>query len=246
MRYFFIDPDKISGPNPEISGPEARHISNVLRLGTGDRLCLFDGTGMVYDAEIVSVGKNTIGLKVVGKSEAQSESPVKLTLAQALLKDRKMDDLVHPLTELGLTRWIPFTSQRTVPRPDPKRFAVRRTRWEKIATEAVKQCHRSRIPLISELLGFKETLAQAEDYDLKILFWENAEAPLVPERHARPESVFIMVGPEGGFTVEEAGQAMDAGFVPADLGPRILRAQTATLVACCLAQYLFGDMGKRA
>lgn len=246
MRYFFIDSDKISRPDPQLTGSEAKHILNVLRLGKGDRLCLFDGTGIVYDAEITSIGAHAIGVQIVKESVAKTESGIKLTLAQALLKDRKMDDLIHPLTELGISRWIPFTSQRTIPRPDPKRFAGRKARWEKIATEAVKQCHRSRIPQIGNLMSFTETLNSAKDYELKILFWENADTPIVQNQTEVPDSVFIMVGPEGGFTVEEARQAMDAGFIQAALGPRILRAQTATIVACCLAQYLFGDMGKRA
>ncbi|QTA90883.1 Ribosomal RNA small subunit methyltransferase E domain-containing protein [Desulfonema magnum] len=156
-----------------------------------------------------------------------------------------MDNLVRHLTELGITEWIPFIAERSVSRPDKKRLASRMERWKKIAREAVKQCKRSHIPDIDTVLSFEELLHIGKAYDLKIVFWENETMNFAfPQLHDKQyHTIFVMLGPEGGFTSREIESALASGFVTAALGPRILRAETATIAASALLQYLFGDMG---
>jgi 16S rRNA (uracil1498-N3)-methyltransferase len=135
-----------------------------------------------------------------------------------------------------------------VPRPDEKRIIARTSRWEKIAKEAAKQCQRVKITQIGRTDSFDEVVAAEKDYDLKIVFWEN-EKNLLDKKslvagHANPKKVLVMFGPEGGFTVSEIERAKERGFVTAGIGPRILKAETATVCACAIMQFLFGDMGK--
>jgi len=248
MRYFFIEESDLDGQKAVVKGSDAHHIKNVLRLKPGDKIGLFDGTGLNYETRILTVLPKSIEVSIVCSFSATTESSLNITVAQAMLKDRKMDLLVRQLTELGISRWIPFIAERSVARPDQNRLAARTQRWEKIATEAVKQCKRCRSPEIGATVTFEEVLNLGKDSHLKIVFWEEESKPVnkdfpVPNPNP-PEQIFILLGPEGGFTLKEVESAKAGGFITAALGPRILRAETATIAACTLLQYLFGDMGK--
>ena len=190
-----------------------------------------------------------VDVEIQRKRKAALNYGVQITVAQAFLKEKKMDDLVRKLCELGVARWIPFFSQRSIARPDKRRLAGRTQRWRRIATEALKQCRRIDTPEIGEALSFESVLDFSKSCDLKILFWENETNPLSQnfgsDRQPAIEKILVMLGPEGGFTKHEVERAENCGFVVAGLGPRILRADTATLAACTLVQYLFGDMGAR-
>jgi len=159
-----------------------------------------------------------------------------------------MDGLVRQLTELGVTKWIPFFAERSVSRPEKKQISARTQRWKKIAKEALKQCKRGRIMEIGATVSFEEVLNLGESCDLKVVFWEN-EFRLVntqlPKHSRQINTIFAMLGPEGGFTSREIESARDQGFVTAALGPRILRAETATIAASVLLQYVFGDMSQK-
>lgn len=249
MRYFFIKQSDLAGSKAIVKGSDAHHIKNVLRLKPGDKIGLFDGTGLNYETKIVTLLSKSIEVFVIRRFSSTTESNVKITVAQALLKDRKMDSLVRQLTELGITRWIPFIAKRSVPRPDKKRLFARTERWNKIAKEALKQCKRFCSPEIGSTVSFEDVLNLGKDSDLKIVFWEEELKPvnikLLPPHARHPESIFVLLGPEGGFTSQEVENAKASGFITAALGPRILRAETATIAACTLLQYLFGDMGKK-
>lgn len=246
MRRFFIPPEQISRTEAIVSGSDAHHMKDVLRLRPGAEVVIFDGTGNDYHACIVSMGRSQVGLSIIAPISNASEPTLSLTLAQGLLKDKKMDMLVRQLTELGLTRWMPFIAQRSVPAPHAKRMASRVRRWEKISREAVKQCGRSRMVIIDPVVSFAEVLAASQAYDVRIVFWENfASASSVGQlRHQQPASVFLLIGPEGGFSDTEIKQAKAAGFQAMGMGPRILRAETAALAAGVLAQLIFGDMNE--
>lgn len=244
MRYFFIEQTKT--PTLFITGSDARHIKTVLRLKPGDKIGLFDGKGFEYEANIEAFFSGKVEVSVIRKFPSTTESPVQITIAQAFLKERKMDGLVRQLTELGITKWIPFVAQRSVSRPDRKQLQLRTTRWNKIAKEALKQCKRSRMLEICSTVSFDEVVTIGQVYELKIAFWENeskAIHTIFPKHDRKVNNIFAMLGPEGGLTEQEIEAARAKGFVTAALGPRILRAETATAAACALLQYSFGDMG---
>lgn len=249
MRYFYWDGIDQSDPCVVIEGADARHIKNVLRLKPGEEIGLFDGRGMEYIARIESFHSSGIQVRVLVRRPSQTESCVDITIAQALLKERKMDGLVRQLTELGTRRWIPFYAQRSIPKPDRRRAAARVARWEKISREALKQCRRGRVMEIQSPVTLQEVLIEARASDLKIVFWENEACALdaanLPSRGKAIQRIFAVLGPEGGFSEQEIEAARDDGFITAGLGPRILRAETAAVAAATLLQFLYGDLGKK-
>jgi 16S rRNA (uracil1498-N3)-methyltransferase len=248
MRLFYIEQSELAGANPSIRGVDARHIINVLRLKPGDNIELFDESGIKYEAKIVATSSAKVEISIVGQSNQVVESFLELVVAQSFLKEGKMDNLIRQLTELGITKWIPFISERSVPRPDEKRLSNRTKRWEAIAKESAKQCKRAKTPKIGKTVSYNEFLAHEQEFDLKIIFWENEKNILdiknLKEMHKDVKKILIMLGPEGGFTINEIEKAKESGFLTAGLGPRILRAETACLSACTLIQFLFGDIGQ--
>ncbi len=244
MRRFFIDPKQLQKPDPRIAGKQGAHIRRVLRLREKDQILLTDGTGRVFEARIAGFESDSVRVDVHREVTEQRESGLELVIAQGFLKENKMDDLVRQVTELGVTRWIPMITTRTVARPDAGRLEKRLKRWRTIAVEAIKQCGRSTVPEISPAMDFPRVLALAGQVELPVFFWENADSPLQANPADLPGSVLMMLGPEGGFSENEADQAKFSGFRLVTLGPRILRAETAAVTACSLAQYLFGDLQK--
>jgi len=245
LRRFFIPPQMIDAARPEITGTDAGHICRVLRLASGDFVELFDGSGSGYRAQIVMAEPECVRIAITESYPLATESPARITLAQGFLKERKMDDLIRPLTELGIHRWQPFFAARSVARPKRPSLEKRLDRWRKKALEAVKQCRRGRIPTIDPADTLVEVLEAAVDFDLKLFFWEGESlaVDLPTDSLPTPRSILAVVGPEGGFTPEEAELAKSHDFLICGLGPRILRAETAALAACTAIQYRFGDMG---
>ena len=247
MRYFYIEPGAIAGKNALIVDPDAGHIRKVLRLKPNDIIGLFDGSGLEYHARIHRFTPRGITAVIENAVASASESPVQITLAQGFLKEKKMDELVRQLTELGINQWMPFMAQRSVPKPSEKQLEKRVERWQTISKQAIKQCRRGRYMRVDAPLAYEDALVFAEDHDLKIVFWENEVTPLKDIKRqceGMPvSSIFVMVGPEGGLTEQEVALARASGFRIAGLGPRILRAETATLAACSLVQHIFGDLG---
>jgi 16S rRNA (uracil1498-N3)-methyltransferase len=250
MRRFFIPPEQVRGATAVLTGSEAHQIRTVLRMKTGESLQLFDRSGFEYDAVIERIESDAIRLQVVHRSRGKFHPALRLGVAQAMLKEKKMDKLLRQLCELGMTHWMPFVSRRSVSRPAGNRLDQRRERWEKIALAAMKQCRRSDPIDVAPPMAFQKVLKQAGGFKMRILFWEEQAGCFDPDRIFQggrsPESVMILLGPEGGLTAAEVAAARDAGFVTAGLGPRILRAETAALAAGVLMQYLFGDLGQKA
>ncbi len=247
MRYFYIEPTALQKIPVILKGSEVRHIKNVLRLKPGSRICLVDGEGLEYAAVIQRFLADRVELEIISKRQGKKESPVHISVAQALLKEKKMDRLLRHLCELGIAHWIPFISERSVPTPGAKRLAARMERWQKIVQESVKQCHRAKLPEISATKTFKDLLDDGQSCDVKIVFYENENATLnslmKPSVPASPRNILLILGPEGGFSDGEIEMVRAAGCLIAGLGPRTLRAETATIAACALVQFLFGDMG---
>jgi len=245
MKRFFIEHSEIKKNAPVIEGTDAHHISKVFRLKPVDHIILIDGTGMEYEAEIKKISKNRVTVSVIKKYLSATESSVQLMVGQCYLKDKKMDMLVRHLTELGISRWLPITSEYSVPKPDIKKIKSKLQRWEIIAKEAAKQCRRTKIPEILSPVSFQEALEAHKDMGLKIIFYEKETVSLsqtMCSLDTNPKNIFLLLGPEGGFSNKETELAKTFGFITASLGPRILRAETASISACALIQHLFGDM----
>ncbi len=246
MRRFFIQSHSLSGYAPVITGDDASHIRNVLRLKPGDEIELIDGTGLECDARIVRMSAGKVDVSILRRHLLEPISTLRLIIAQAVLKDNKLDGVIRQITELGIHEWIPYTAHRSVPVLNAQRVVSRKNRWEKIAIEALKQCLRSKLLKISDLLTFDVMLAYGWNCDIKLIFWED-ESPSRPfelpdSNDSSIKSVMAIIGPEGGFTPDEIAAARACGYETVSLGPRILKADTATLAVSTLLQYGYGDM----
>lgn len=247
MRRFYIDRDLILG-SIEISGAEAYHMQTVLRLNTGDTCFLVNGRNQRAVARVTAVSKNALMLEIENL-EQSAAAALELVVLQSFLKERKLDELVRPLSELGVTAFGAVFTERSIPAPDAKRLAGRIERWRKLAVEALKQCRSGVLMQVLDTQTFDEAVKACKDYDVKLLLWESAEISLKQTlsmflaNRKCIGSVAVMLGPEGGFSPREAGLAQEYGFVPVSLGTRILRSQTAALATAAIVQYVVGDLG---
>lgn len=229
MPRLFVPPAAF----PNITGADAHYVRNVLRLQAGDRLELLDGTGQVHEAEIVSLTKELVTVKVVRSSPSDREPVVKVTLAQALPKGSKMDFVVEKSVELGVNRIIPVLTERTIGR------SAKTERWRKLAKEAAEQAGRAIIPEVSESTNFASVLKLKERFDLALLPWELEKNISLRSalQASKPSSIIVLIGPEGGFSQAEVEQARAMGWQTVTLGKRILRTETAGLAVLANIMY---------
>lgn len=237
---FFIFPDQVIDPLITVSGDDVRHIATVLRMKMGDELLLCDGTGTEYQAKIVQVGRAEIRAEIVSRSKREIRQPL-ITLVQGLPKSDKMDWIVQKSTELGVAAIIPLETERTIVkiRDEEKRVS----RWQKIAREAAMQSNRPDIPQVGHIQSFSDFLLtlSPERRTLLLLPWEEGTEPMKNILRQIPGimNVIVLIGPEGGFSAQEAEMAKERGFHLVSLGPNILRTETAALAVLSMIGYEF-------
>lgn len=246
MRRFFIEEIiKAADGSCIIKGSEARHILKVLRMGRGDSFILMDRHGDRYEAVIESAEGSEVLVRLTERLPGPSVSGLDITLCQAVLKSGPMDYIIEKTSELGVTRIMPFSSERTVVKiTDNVSNKVRR--WREIAVSAAKQSDRVAPAEISPPVAFMDVLRQWQDNDsLKVILWEREGARDLKEllkTAARSPGFVGMVGPEGGFSTNEVDAAALSGFISVSLGRRILRAETAAMTLVAVVQYEWGDL----
>lgn len=236
---FIVGPAALSGSRATLIGPELYHL-RVRRLRAGSEVVLCDARGQQRHGVVLSIDRHCAVISLTGRPAQQRESPLQLVLAQALLKADKLDLIVEKATELGVSGVVFFSCERSAGRMT----ADRQARWNRIAQSATKQCQRSTAPSVAGPISFDELLSQHAAVR-RLFFWEDAPPGGLTSTHAecpRTESALVVVGPEGGFSAAEAQRAAAAGFRVIGLGPRILRAETAAVIAVALTQFLWGDM----
>jgi 16S rRNA (uracil1498-N3)-methyltransferase len=237
QHRFFIQPNQISENTVTICGPQARQICAVLRLHEGDEISVLDGSGCCHIAAISSAKKEQVVAEITNTVEMETESCVRLTLAQALTKHDKVELVVQKAVELGICELMVFTSERTVPRPSGDRIEHRLDRWRSIAQEAAEQSNRALIPAITGVISFSGVLESLQKFDIVLVAWEDEKKLLLHEAIARVESgarLLYIVGPEGGFSEAEVARAVAAGAVPVSLGSTTLRSETAAIAGCAI------------
>lgn len=242
VRRFFVEGLDKGLTSVKVSGDEFIHLKRVLRLSKGSEVTVFDGKGLELDGTIESVEGGYALVKVTGAREGFRESRIEITLIQGLLKGDKPEFVVQKATELGVDTISFFTSERTVPLPD--KGLAKGLRWRKAAVEAAKQCGRPVVPDIKPPAPLKDALSSI-DCDLRLMLWEGGSARSIKEllSGSASRTVALLVGPEGGFSEEEVRLALQQGFSPVGLGPRILRAETAAVSAVSIIQFALGDLG---
>jgi len=229
-RFFVSSP--ISGSRAMLIGAEAHHLSHVLRAKPGQMVIALDGSGDEFSARIQSIGRSAVELEILERHSVNRESSVRLTLAVALPKGERQRWLVEKAVELGVAQIIPLASERGVAQPTES--AIERLR--RAVIEASKQCGRNRLMEIAESREWKE-LAATDAEATRLM----AHPGGIPLREAMApiassdQRIVAAIGPEGGFTNEEVNQGIAAGWTSVDLGPRILRVETAAIaIAACI------------
>lgn len=230
------------GPGRRLALPPeaARHAARVLRLAPGAAVRLFDGTGGEYPARIVAVARERVEVELGALDARECESPLAVTLAQGISRGERMDYTVQKAVELGVGRIVPIAAERSTVRLDAERAAKRVEHWRRVAIGACEQCGRNRVPDIEPVQELDAWLARLPATGLRLLLQPEASEPLAALDIAPP--VTLLVGPEGGLSGAERESAAAAGFTAARLGPRVLRTETAALVALTLLQTRAGDL----
>lgn len=243
MGRFYVQSDQVRGNHIVITGDEAHHIRDVMRLKCLDKITAFDGTGKEYICIITSIDARSVTVEIVDTRLIPNVEKLRITLIQAIPKKEKMDYIVEKATELGANRILPVVTARTIVDWDQKKRTSAVARWQKIALETSKQCGRIDIPEVGAIGSFDDAASLAGDHDIAMIAALSDSA--VPIKNAlkviEPSSAVIAIGPEGDFTQDEIDKAVEAGFKLIDLGPRVLKSDTAGLAVLSILNYEFRD-----
>ncbi|MEA4848549.1 MAG: 16S rRNA (uracil(1498)-N(3))-methyltransferase [Clostridiaceae bacterium] len=245
MHRFFIKKQDIFEGRIILSGEDARHISKVLRLQTGDKIVLCDGEGTDYIAAVESMDKDTIRAFVLDKEASKGEPGIDVVLYQGIPKSTKMDVIIQKCTEMGIKRIVPVSTVRTVVRLESEKDERKKVeRWTKIAEEAAKQSGRGIIPVVDMPVTLQQALRSAAGLDLVIIPYELEGGLPIKEvlTKARAGSIGFFIGPEGGFEPAEIEKAKETGAIPVTLGSRILRTETAGIAVLTSIMYEYDQM----
>jgi 16S rRNA (uracil1498-N3)-methyltransferase len=248
MRRLFVPAEKWIGSRAVVEGEPHRHLARVLRARPGDKVTLFDGRGGEADAEVLAVERDQTTLSLGARRQVAAPAGPRVVLLQSLARGEKMDFIIQKTTELGVHEIVPIAAGRSVARLPAGDAAPRLARWEKIAQEAARQCGRADVPAIASPRSLAEAIASDgnQPEHLRLALWEGSRGrPLraaLAGHPSAPVTVSLLVGPEGGFAEEEIATAEHAGFEIVGLGPRILRVETAAVVAVALVQFATGAL----
>jgi len=247
MRNFFLGTNTVSGELATITGELYRHMARVLRLKQGSEVGLTDGSGRQLCGVIEEVGAKNLTVRITGTVSAPEQEPrgLRVTLYQGLPKGEKLDLILQKCTELGIAEVVTFDAERSIVKLRGDRSAGRLGRCEKIVQEAARQSGRRSAPKVVIGGSLEDVLREAE-HTVKLVLWEGEQTIRLRETfeaYQAPQSVAIVVGPEGGLSDGEVEKALARGFTPVSLGRRILRTETAGLAMLSILQFYWGDMG---
>jgi len=229
------------GQTVELDENARRHVAQVLRLRVGDRVVLFNGEGGEYPATIVHTGKRSVQVRIDDFAAIDRESPLRVHLGLGISKGERMDFALQKATELGVARITPLFTERVVVRLDDRRLGKRHDHWRGVIAAACEQSGRNRLPVLHDALALDDWLA-ARDEASRLFLDPRAEHSL-KDLPAPGADVALAIGPEGGFSARERDRIRQRQFTGVELGPRVLRTETAAMAALAAVQLLWGDMG---
>jgi 16S rRNA (uracil1498-N3)-methyltransferase len=246
MPVFFLPPESITPPSITVPPSLQAHLRDSLRLELGEQLLVCDGHGTRYLMELTRVTKQELVGRILSTSREPARTAPRLLLGQAVLKGEKMDWVIQKATELGVSEIIPLQSRHTIVQLRPERLDGQLARWQRIALEAAQQSEQWHVPVIARPQTLTECLTSRPAPALPLILTERREglslrAITLPT--GGDESVLVLIGPEGGWSKEETAQAEQAGYILMTLGPHILRAETAAIVALGILQSRAGVLG---
>ena len=222
----------------ELSESAANHVGRVLRMQPGEPLVLFNGQGGAWQASVVSVSKKAVSVAVQSFMAGDAQSPLVIELGQTLSRGERMDYAIQKATEAGVTAITPLWSERCEVKLHADRLDKRVRHWQQVAISACEQCGRNVVPVIHMPQTIEQWLASRKT-DLGFVLHHRSEQKL--SGYQPPQSVSLLIGPEGGLSAAEIALAERHQFHALTIGPRVLRTETAPVVAIALMQYLWGD-----
>lgn len=237
VSRFYLDTPLNAGEQ-RLDGDLAHYIGRVLRLASGAPIQVFNGSGQEWHGEIVEVGKRQITVRLDPPQAGLAESPLRVHLGQAMSRGDRMDWAIQKAVELGVNQITPLVTERCEVKLQGERADKRQAHWQQVAISACEQCGRSVVPTVHPPTTLDTWLADLRA-NLKLVLHHRTEQPLTSL--AKPTSLGLLIGPEGGLSSDEIARAEASGFAPVRLGPRVLRTETAPVVAMSLAQQLWGD-----
>lgn len=243
MSRFFVPKDSVKGSTISVSGEEAHHIADVMRLAPGDRVVTFDGTGKEYSGVIRSVGKKELLIEITDTRSSAAPAGPRVTLIQSITKKEKIEYIIEKATELGVDSIVPVFTERTVPEWNTEKRSLHLSRWRKLATEASKQCGRIDIPGLCDIADFTDVARDEKLAGLKLIAaLQNGSVALKKALSgSKDDRIYIAIGPEGDFTPAEIKTAVDSGFKLVSLGARVLKSDTAGLFALSAIGYEYSE-----
>ena len=239
MHRCFVDFKIAANTNIKVCGDEAKHMSKVLRLASGDNVEVCDGSGFTFPGIISSITKNEVEISLGEGIADESEPETKVYLFAGLSKGAKMELVIQKSVELGVTEVIPVETEFAVAKEG------KTERWQRIAFEAAKQCKRPTVPKISEVFSFKEAVEMMKSLDISLCAYEREDKKGISEAlNESPtcKTCGIFVGPEGGFSEKEIEFLSENGIATVSLGKRILRTETAAIVLLTIVMHHFGEL----
>ena len=243
MHRFFTPEKNISAGQINILERDTiHHIKDVLWLKIEEEVMIFDELGNEYRAKIEALSNEAIKLKINEKMPINKMGKLKVTIACAIPKNSKFDDIVDKLTQLGVDRIIPMVTERVIIKLDKHKEALRKARWEKIALNASEQSKRSGLVVIDGPTNISDLIANSSGFDLKLIPTLQGQRNSLKDafNHA-PKNLLILIGPEGDFTEDEVALAMDSGFIPVSLGKEVLRVETAAVLVASFIKFYEND-----
>jgi 16S rRNA (uracil1498-N3)-methyltransferase len=241
LTRVYVDAALEPGTLLTLTGGAAGHLTRVLRLRPKAALTLFNGRGGEYAASIARVHRSEVTLAVGQHEPIERESPFPLTLAQGVSRGERMDLVVQKATELGVARLVPVLTERSIVRLDEEQSDRKSNHWRAVAIAACEQCGRNRLPEVALPTQLREFLRQPAGDNVRLLLSPSGTRRI--EDVPRPaHGVTVLIGPEGGLSDAEQEDALTSGFTAVNLGPRILRTETAAIASLTLLQREFGDL----
>lgn len=243
FRYFCAD-DNIENNTVIVTGSDARHLKTILRAEIGDIIDVVTESNE-FNAEIVEINKEDIICEIVEEITSNNETKINITLCQGIPKQTKMETIIQQNVELGVKSFIPLITERTVVKLNDKdREQKKLERWRKIAKESSKQSKRNIIPTVEDIVTVKELVERLKKEDAEIIVpYELEEMKVLNEVLSEPkQNYYIIIGPEGGFDIKEIEMLKEVGAHIVTLGKRILRTETAGLVAATVVMYACNEM----
>lgn len=237
VSRFYLD-TPLSEGEQTLTGDVAHYIGRVLRLGPGAPVQIFNGSGQEWPGEVIAAGKREVVVKLLAAVSGMAESPLHTHLGQTMSRGERMDWAIQKAVELGVSEITPLFTERCEVKLQGERADKRQAHWQQIAVSACEQCGRSVVPLIHPPTALN-TWLDGLTCDLKLVLHHRTEQALSSLQ--RPSRLGLLIGPEGGLTADEIQLAEKTGFQPARFGPRVLRTETAPVVALTLAQQYWGD-----